>query len=128
MDIPNQNLVLFLFFQIIITRPPNNFVTFMLVVTIVLFIFVLYENGFRFHFLCCKNFWAVSTVLFCTAMTSGQMWNHIENPPFFYENQDGELRFIHQASKSQFLFETYLVLMLSILLYIGPIFVGLFPN
>jgi oligosaccharyltransferase complex subunit gamma len=46
-------------------------------------------------------------------MTSGQMWNHIRNPPFLHKNQQGGVAYIHGSSQGQFIVETYIIAVLS---------------
>lgn len=103
-------------FQINVIRTPHHLAEFMFLVTFVMFIALLRENGVKFSFLQNKHFWGVLTVLFCIAMCSGQMWNLIENPPFMSKSQDGIVHLIHRLGHKQYLFETYLVMVLSILL------------
>lgn len=59
--------------------------------------------------------WGVWALLFCFAMTSGQMWNHIRGPPFMHRNQNGQTAYIHGSSQGQFVVETYIVMLMSIL-------------
>lgn len=54
--------------------------------------------------------------MFTLAMVSGQMWNHIRSPPFVYKTQNGGIAYIHGSSQGQFIFETYIVIVLGILL------------
>lgn len=49
-------------------------------------------------------------------MTSGQMWNHIRGPPFFHKSPNGNVAYIHGSSQGQFIVETYIVMVMSILL------------
>lgn len=60
--------------------------------------------------------WGMGALFFCFAMTSGQMWNHIRGPPFLHKNQNGQIAYIHGSSQGQFVFETYIIMFLSILL------------
>ena len=48
-------------------------------------------------------------------MISGQMWNHIRSPPFIYKSPNGNVAYIHGSSQGQFVLETYIVMVLSIL-------------
>lgn len=48
-------------------------------------------------------------------MISGQMWNHIRGPPFIHKSLDGNVAYIHASSQGQFILETYIVMVLSIL-------------
>lgn len=52
---------------------------------------------------------------FCFAMVSGQMWNHIRGPPFVHKTSSGGVAYIHGSSQGQFVLETYIVMVLSIL-------------
>jgi oligosaccharyltransferase complex subunit gamma len=49
-------------------------------------------------------------------MTSGQMWNHIRGPPFIHKSASGNVGYIHASSQGQFVLETYIIMVLSILL------------
>jgi len=49
-------------------------------------------------------------------MTSGQMWNHIRGPPFIHKSPNGNVAYIHGSSQGQFIVETYIVMVMSILL------------
>lgn len=59
--------------------------------------------------------WATGALFFCFTMVSGQMWNHIRGPPFVHKNQNGQIAYIHGSSQGQFVLETYIVMVLSIL-------------
>lgn len=48
-------------------------------------------------------------------MTSGQMWNHIRGPPFIHKSPNGNVAYIHGSSQGQFVLETYIVMVISIL-------------
>lgn len=52
---------------------------------------------------------------FTLTMISGQMWNHIRSPPFVYRSSNGNVAYIHGSSQGQFVLETYIVMILSIL-------------
>lgn len=52
---------------------------------------------------------------FSLTMTSGQMWNHIRGPPFIHKSQNGNVAYIHGSSQGQFVLETYIVMVISIL-------------
>lgn len=51
----------------------------------------------------------------CLTMISGQMWNHIRGPPFLHQGQNGQIAYIHGSSQGQFVVETYIIMILSIL-------------
>lgn len=44
------------------------------------------------------------------------MWNHIRSPPFVHKMPNGGIAYIHGNSQGQFVFETYIIVALSILL------------
>jgi len=54
--------------------------------------------------------------IFCFTMVSGQMWNHIRGPPFVHKSPSGGVAYIHGSSQGQFVLETYIIFILSILL------------
>lgn len=110
-----HNITDLLYLQIRIFRPPNYSGTLAL---IVLFGFVaafLYVRRNNLEFLYNKTMWGMGALFFCFAMTSGQMWNHIRGPPFLHKNQNGQIAYIHGSSQGQFVFETYIIMFLSIL-------------
>lgn len=111
-----SSLVIIFLFQINIVRPPNYIALITFCIMCILLIIMLHENGFTYKFLYNRRLWGVVSVLFCTVMSSGQMWNHIEKPPFCMDSQTGEFRFIHHQRKRQYVFETYIVMVLCILL------------
>lgn len=55
-------------------------------------------------------------------MTSGQMWNHIRTPPFIHKSPSGNVAYIHGSSQGQFVLETYIVIVISILLLVQKLF------
>lgn len=75
----------------------------------------LYLRRNNLDFLYNKNAWAIGAVFFCFTMVSGQMWNHIRGPPFVHKAQNGGVAYIHGSSQGQFVLETYIVMVLSIL-------------
>lgn len=44
------------------------------------------------------------------------MWNHIRGPPFIHRSSSGNVAYIHASSQGQFILETYIVMVLSILI------------
>lgn len=101
-------------FQIRIFRPPNYSGV---AVFLVLFIFIaifLYVRRNNLEFLYNKQMWAIIAVFICFAMVSGQMWNQIRGPPFFHRTKNGPV-YINGGSHGQFVLESYIVAMLSIL-------------
>ncbi|XP_052866266.1 tumor suppressor candidate 3 isoform X1 [Anopheles cruzii] len=99
--------------QIRIFRPPNYSAT---VAVLMLSLFVggfLYLRRNNLDFLYNKQMWALLAVIFCFAMVSGQMWNHIRSPPFVHKSQNGGIAYIHGSSQGQLVIETYIVMFLS---------------
>ncbi|XP_066145474.1 tumor suppressor candidate 3 [Euwallacea fornicatus] len=108
--------------QIRIMRPANYSGTLSLVL-LVLFVGVfLYIRRNNLEFLYNKTMWGVWALLFCFAMTSGQMWNHIRGPPFIHRNQQGQTAYIHGNSQGQFVVETYIIMALNAAVAVGIIF------
>lgn len=107
--------------QIRVFRPPNYSGT------IALLLLVSFAGGFLYlrrnnlDFLQNKQMWALLAVLFCFAMISGQMWNHIRGPPFIHKSQNGGVAYIHSSSQGQLVFETYIVFFLYALIVVGMI-------
>jgi oligosaccharyltransferase complex subunit gamma len=74
--------------QIRVFRPPNYSGT---IAMLMLLSFVggfLYLRRNNLEFLYNKQLWGTLAVLFCFAMISGQMWNHIRSPPFVHKVRD----------------------------------------
>uniref|UniRef100_A0A336MBG5 CSON013742 protein n=1 Tax=Culicoides sonorensis TaxID=179676 RepID=A0A336MBG5_CULSO len=107
--------------QIRVFRPPNYSGT------IALLLLVSFAGGFLYlrrnnlDFLQNKQMWAMIAVVFCFAMISGQMWNHIRGPPFIQKSQNGGVAYIHSSSQGQLVFETYIVFFLNALVVVGMI-------
>lgn len=97
-------------------RPPNYSGTVALVVLFALVAGFLYLRRNNLDFLYNKNMWGVGALFFCFTMVSGQMWNHIRGPPFVHKSHSGGVAYIHGSSQGQFVLETYIVMVLSILL------------
>ncbi|XP_050300060.1 tumor suppressor candidate 3 [Anthonomus grandis grandis] len=107
--------------QLRVFRPPNYSGTLSI---ILLFAFMggfLYLRRNNLEFLYNKTMWGIWALLFCFAMTSGQMWNHIRGPPFMHRNQNGQTSYIHGSSQGQFVVETYIVMSLNAAVSIGII-------
>ena len=68
--------------------------------------------------LSCDYFYFFQSLVF--AMTSGQMWNHIRGPPLFQRTQHG-VSYVHGSSSSQFVIETYIIMMLNVAVAFGMI-------
>ncbi|KAG8334393.1 tumor suppressor candidate 3 [Homalodisca vitripennis] len=102
-------------------RPPNYSGTMALVMLFALVAGFLYLRRNNLDFLYNKNLWGVTAVLFCFAMVSGQMWNHIRSPPFVHRSQSGGVAYIHGSSQGQFVLETYIVIILNGAIVLGMI-------
>lgn len=106
--------------QIRIFRPPNYSAT---VAVLMLTAFVggfLYLRRNNLDFLYNKQMWGFLAVIFCFAMVSGQMWNHIRSPPFVHKGQNG-IAYIHGSSQGQLVIETYIVMFLNAMIVSGMI-------
>lgn len=67
-----------------------------------------------------KDFWAILIVAFVITMMSGQMWNHIRNPPYAYQNpRTGEFMYIYNNSRYQLIAETFIVIIMYALIFAG---------
>ncbi|XP_035907386.1 tumor suppressor candidate 3 [Anopheles stephensi] len=107
--------------QIRIFRPPNYSAT---VAILMLTLFVggfLYLRRNNLDFLYNKQMWALVAVVFCFAMVSGQMWNHIRSPPFVHKSQNGGIAYIHGSSQGQLVIETYIVMFLNAMIVLGMV-------
>lgn len=107
--------------KILIVRPANHAAATIFFVTCIMFIFVMRENGATFSFSYNKKFWGFGVVLFCIFMSSGHMWNYIENPPLVYKNQDDGVVIIHRSRRKQSVFETYIVAILNGAITVGVV-------
>lgn len=106
--------------QIRIFRPPNYSAT---VAILMLTAFVggfLYLRRNNLDFLYNKQMWGFLAVIFCFAMVSGQMWNHIRSPPFVHKGHNG-IAYIHGSSQGQLVIETYIVMFLNAMIVTGMI-------
>lgn len=107
--------------QIRVFRPPNYSGT------VAVLLLVSFAGGFLYlrrnnlDFLYNKQMWALLAILFCFAMISGQMWNHIRGPPFIHKTQNGAVAYIHSSSQGQLVFETYIVFFLNGIIVLGMI-------
>merc|ERR1712050_248911 len=77
--------------------------------------------GNNLEFLYNKTAWSLIALFFVFAMTSGQMWNHIRGPPFVQKTQSGGVSYIAGSSQSQYVLETYFVMMIYGLILLGTI-------
>jgi oligosaccharyltransferase complex subunit gamma len=99
--------------QIRVFRPPNYSGTIAMLMLVSFVGGFLYLRRNNLEFLYNKQLWGTLAVLFCFAMISGQMWNHIRSPPFVHKGQNGGVAYIHQGSQGQLMIETYIVMFLS---------------
>jgi len=107
--------------QIRIFRPPNYSGTVAMITLVALVGGFLYVRRNNLEFLYNKQMWAAIAVLFCFAMISGQMWNHIRSPPLVHKNQNGGVAYIHGSSQGQLVVETYIVMFLNAMIVLGMI-------
>lgn len=99
--------------QIRVFRPPNYSGTVAVITLAALLGGFLYLRRNNLEFLYNKQLWASLAVLFCFAMVSGQMWNHIRSPPLIHKSSSGGIAYIHGSSQGQLVIETYIVMFLS---------------
>ncbi|CAG0891504.1 unnamed protein product [Cyprideis torosa] len=92
-------------------RPPNYSGTIAVLALAIFAGAVVYLRRNSLDFLKNKTMWAIFCLCFVFAMISGQMWNHIRGPPFLHKSQNG-VGYIHGSSQGQFIFETYLVIIM----------------
>jgi oligosaccharyltransferase complex subunit gamma len=102
-------------------RPPNYSGTIVLMTLVVVVGGLLYLRRNNLDFLYNRVMWALVALAFVFAMTSGQMWNHIRNPPFLHKNQQGGVAYIHGSSQGQFIVETYIIAVLNAAVVLGMI-------
>uniref|UniRef100_A0A8C3SXU5 Tumor suppressor candidate 3 n=12 Tax=Archelosauria TaxID=1329799 RepID=A0A8C3SXU5_CHESE len=97
-------------------RPPNYSGTIALALLVSLVGGLLYLRRNNLEFIYNKTGWAMAALCVVFAMTSGQMWNHIRGPPYAHKNpQNGQVSYIHGSSQAQFVAESHIILLLSIL-------------
>jgi len=102
-------------------RPPNYTGTVALLMLFSLVGGLLYLRRNNLEFLYNKTAWSVLALFFVFAMCSGQMWNHIRGPPFVQKTQSGGVSYIAGSSQSQYVLETYFVMMIYGLIVLGTI-------
>jgi len=102
-------------------RPPNYTGTVALLMLFALVGGLLYLRRNNLEFLYNKTAWSLIALFFVFAMTSGQMWNHIRGPPFVHKTQQGGVAYISGSSQSQFVLETYFVMIIYGLITCGMI-------
>ncbi|KAK6620474.1 hypothetical protein RUM44_006875 [Polyplax serrata] len=109
--------------QIRIFRPPNysGAVAFFMIFTVICGFLYVRRNTLDFSKFYNKNLWGTFALMFTLAMVSGQMWNHIRSPPFVHKMQNGGIAYIHGSSQGQFIFETYIIIVLEGLMVLGMI-------
>lgn len=104
-------------------RPPSYSGPMALIMLAALVGGFLYVRRNNLEFLYNKVLWGINAVVFCFAMISGQMWNHIRGPPFIHKTQNG-VAYIHGSSQGQFVLETYIVIVLNAAIVIGMILIA----
>jgi len=102
-------------------RPPNYTGTVALLMLFALVGGLLYLRRNNLEFLYNKTAWSLLALFFVFAMISGQMWNHIRGPPFVHKTQQGGVAYISGSSQSQFVLETYFVMVIYGLIVCGMI-------
>lgn len=107
--------------QIRVFRPPNYSGTVAVITLAALLGAFLYLRRNNLEFLYNKQLWGSIAVLFCFAMISGQMWNHIRSPPLVHKSQNGGVAYIHGSSQGQLVIETYIVMFLNAMIVLGMI-------
>jgi len=99
--------------KINITRPVDYTNLIISIGAVLAVIIALYMLGFKWSWLCSTGLWAIISIAVVLVMTSGQMWNHIRNPPPMGRSHGGKgMVFIAPSSQQQYVFETYYVAML----------------
>ncbi|KAI1294912.1 Magnesium transporter protein 1 [Halotydeus destructor] len=106
--------------QIRVIRPPNYSGTFAMFVLFSLIGALLYTRRDNLDFLYNRTSWGLLALSIVFAMTSGQMWNHIRGPPLMHRTAKG-VSYIHGSSSGQFVFETYLVIVMYAAISLGGI-------
>ncbi|XP_055706580.1 tumor suppressor candidate 3 [Phlebotomus papatasi] len=107
--------------QIRVFRPPNYSGTLAMAMLASLVGGFFYLRRNNLEFLANKQMWGFMAIIFCFAMVSGQMWNHIRSPPFVHKTQNGGVSYIHGSSQGQLVIETYIVMFLNAMIVAGMI-------
>ncbi|KAL7287809.1 hypothetical protein TKK_0018184 [Trichogramma kaykai] len=107
--------------QFRVFRPPSYSGTVAIIMLMILIAAFLYLKRNNLDFLYNKTIWGLGGLLFTLTMISGQMWNHIRSPPFIYKSPNGNVAYIHGSSQGQFVFETYIVMILNGAVVLGMI-------
>ena len=106
--------------QIRIIRPPSYSGILIALIAMALIGSLLYVRRNNLEFLYNRTSWALASLSIVFAMTSGQMWNHIRGPPLMQKTQRG-IAYIHGSTNGQFVFETYIVIILNVAVSFGMI-------
>lgn len=91
-----------------VVRPPNYFLSFLVMTSLAVLCGLLYFRRNNFEFVFNKAIWSVLSMVLLFAMISGQMWSHIRSPPLMHRTNKG-VSYIHGSSSGQFVIETYIV-------------------
>uniref|UniRef100_A0AC35U474 Magnesium transporter protein 1 n=1 Tax=Rhabditophanes sp. KR3021 TaxID=114890 RepID=A0AC35U474_9BILA len=101
-----------------ILRPPNYGTPAMLAFFLLFACSVIYVRRDNLGFIYNKNVWGCICLTLVFAFMSGQMWNHIQGPPFIMNTRDGP-GFISSSSRYQVIAETYIVAILYAAVAVG---------
>lgn len=107
--------------QIQVLRPPNYFGTAVIIMLGIVIGGLLFVRRNKLEFINNKTVWGMGAVFFTLAMISGQMWNHIKGPLFIHYSSSGHTTYIYASSQGQFIFETYIVMVLNGAVVLGMI-------
>ncbi|XP_076468514.1 dolichyl-diphosphooligosaccharide--protein glycosyltransferase subunit MAGT1-like [Babylonia areolata] len=81
---------------------------------------VLYCLRSVLHYIFNRNTCAFSVLSVIFTMISGHMWNQIRDPPFnFKDHRTGEMYYIHPNRGSQFIVESYLIMLIHCCMAVG---------
>ncbi|KAL8584509.1 hypothetical protein ACOMHN_016830 [Nucella lapillus] len=99
-----------------IVRPPNYRSLAAMTVLGVVVAALLYVKRDSLQLFSDPTGWAVSVLMMVVVMTSGQMWNFIQQPPLAHRDpRTGQTQYVFADFQDQFVLETYLVIFLHIL-------------
>lgn len=110
-----------------VVRPVDYTKFIMLGIGLSILIILGYFIGFKWSWLCSNTLWAIIAISVILAMTSGQMWNHIRNPPPMGRSGRG-MSFIANSSQQQYVFETYAIGVLYFLTSLSVVILGDFSS
>ncbi|KRY36425.1 Magnesium transporter protein 1, partial [Trichinella spiralis] len=103
-----------------VMRPPNYAGPVALFLLLMLVCGLLYMKRSSLDFLYNRNLWGFLALCITFAFLSGQMWNHIRSPPFFYHNpKTGQWTIFSQGTQMQFIVETYIVALIYMAITMG---------